>query len=206
MRHLSPTPRLPISFGPASADSFAFLHPRPCRCGGRGKTIKHYCPSCKGARIVDTVSDLDLHIDRGMPEGEEIVFEGEADESPDLEAGDVVVRVRSKKEKGGFVRKDSNLYWKEPISVAEVRFPPPSPESIVNRLRRLLDGSAHRWFLDTGIARFPTYCQRTRRSRHCAFPNGRHAARSAPYFFAPAVFPRNVSCSHPPNLPQASST
>ncbi|GAA5951871.1 hypothetical protein JCM8115_005262 [Rhodotorula mucilaginosa] len=89
------------------------------RCGGRGQTIKHYCPSCKGARIVDTVSDLDLHIDRGMPEGEEIVFEGEADESPDLEAGDVIVRVRSKKEKGGFVRKDSNLYWKEPISVAE---------------------------------------------------------------------------------------
>lgn len=67
------------------------------------------------------MSDLDLHIDRGMPEGEEIVFEGEADESPDLEAGDVVVRVRSKKIKGGFVRKDSNLYWKEPISVAEVR-------------------------------------------------------------------------------------
>ncbi|GAA5860553.1 hypothetical protein JCM3774_006205 [Rhodotorula dairenensis] len=89
------------------------------RCGGRGQAIKHYCPSCKGARIVDTVSDLDLHIDRGMPEGAEIVFEGEADESPDLEAGDVIVRVRSKKVKGGFVRKDSNLYWKEPISVAE---------------------------------------------------------------------------------------
>ena len=71
------------------------------------------------------MSDLDLHIDRGMPEGEEIVFEGEADESPDLEAGDVIVRVRSKKEKGGFVRKDSNLHWKEPISVAEVRFLPP---------------------------------------------------------------------------------
>lgn len=113
-------PRLP-SLPPLTL--LPFLHPRPCRCGGRGQTIKHYCPFCKGARIVDTVSDLDLHIDRGMPEGEEIVFEGEADESPDLEAGDVVVRVRSKKEKGGFVRKDSNLYWKEPISVAEVRGP-----------------------------------------------------------------------------------
>ncbi|GAA5989209.1 hypothetical protein JCM10908_001209 [Rhodotorula pacifica] len=89
------------------------------RCGGRGQAIKHYCPACKGARIVDTVSDLDLHIDRGMPEGAEIVFEGEADESPELEAGDVIVRVRSKKVKGGFVRKESNLYWKEPISVAE---------------------------------------------------------------------------------------
>lgn len=90
-------------------------------CGGRGKSIKHVCPSCKGARIVDSHSDLNLHIDRGMPEGAEVVFEGEADESPEVVAGDVIVRVRSKKQKGAFVRKESNLYWKEPISVAEVR-------------------------------------------------------------------------------------
>lgn len=89
------------------------------------------------------MSDLDLHIDRGMPEGEEIVFEGEADESPDLEAGDVVVRVRSKKVKGGFVRKDSNLYWKEPISVAEVRFLPPSLDAVAYRLGHLPRGSTH---------------------------------------------------------------
>ncbi|BGO89576.1 DnaJ-related protein scj1 [Rhodotorula toruloides] len=89
------------------------------RCGGRGKSIKHVCPSCKGARIVDSHSDLNLHIDRGMPEGAEVVFEGEADESPEVVAGDVIVRVRSKKQKGAFVRKESNLYWKEPISVAE---------------------------------------------------------------------------------------
>ncbi|GAA5948475.1 hypothetical protein JCM21900_002722 [Sporobolomyces salmonicolor] len=89
------------------------------RCGGRGKAIKHLCPLCKGHRIVDAQSDLILHIDRGMPEGAEIVFEGEADESPDWVAGDLVVKVRSKKEKGGFIRKESNLYWKEPISAAE---------------------------------------------------------------------------------------
>ncbi|GAA5901279.1 hypothetical protein JCM5296_005312 [Sporobolomyces johnsonii] len=89
------------------------------RCGGRGKAIKHLCPVCKGHRIVDAQSDLILHIDRGMPEGAEVVFEGEADESPDWVAGDVVVKVRSKREKGGFIRKESNLYWKEPISAAE---------------------------------------------------------------------------------------
>ncbi|KAK4332869.1 Mitochondrial protein import protein MAS5 [Rhodotorula toruloides] len=60
------------------------------RCGGRGKSIKHVCPSCKGARIVDSHSDLNLHIDRGMPEGAEVVFEGEADESPEVVAGDVI--------------------------------------------------------------------------------------------------------------------
>ncbi|GAA6062038.1 hypothetical protein JCM10212_005023 [Sporobolomyces blumeae] len=89
------------------------------RCQGRGRAIKHLCSTCKGHRIVDSQSDLVLHIDRGLPEGSEIVFEGEADESPDWVAGDVVVRVRSKRVPGGFLRKESNLYWKEPISVSE---------------------------------------------------------------------------------------
>ncbi|GAA5996166.1 uncharacterized protein JCM10292_007434 [Rhodotorula paludigena] len=89
------------------------------RCGGRGKSIKHVCSACRGHRIVEQQSELNLHVDRGMPEGAEIVFEGEADESPDWVAGDVIMRVRSKKERGGFVRKESNLYWKEPISVSE---------------------------------------------------------------------------------------
>ncbi|GAA5853728.1 hypothetical protein JCM3766R1_002876 [Sporobolomyces carnicolor] len=89
------------------------------RCQGRGRTIKHLCSTCRGHRIVDTQSDLVLHVDRGLPEGSEIVFEGEADEAPDVVPGDVVVRVRSKRELGGFMRKESNLYWKEVISVKE---------------------------------------------------------------------------------------
>lgn len=62
-----------------------------------------------------------LEIPRGMPEGQEVVFEGEADESPDWEAGDIVLRVRSKKQKGGWRRKENGLYWKETIGVDEVR-------------------------------------------------------------------------------------
>jgi hypothetical protein len=56
-----------------------------------------------------------------MPEGHEVVFEGEADESPDWEPGNVVLRVRSKKEKGGWRRKETSLYWKETIGIDEVR-------------------------------------------------------------------------------------
>lgn len=57
-----------------------------------------------------------------MPEGHEVVFEGEADESPDWEPGNVVLRVRSKKEKGGWRRKETSLYWKESIGIDEVCF------------------------------------------------------------------------------------
>lgn len=55
-----------------------------------------------------------------MPEGHEVVFEGEGDESPDWEAGDVVLRVRSGKQAGGWQRKESSLYWRETIGVDEV--------------------------------------------------------------------------------------
>lgn len=89
-------------------------------CGGRGRKIKHVCTACKGHRIVEVTSELILHIDRGLPEGAEVLFEGEADESPELPAGDVIVRVRSRRKQGGFVRKEANLYWKETLSVAEV--------------------------------------------------------------------------------------
>lgn len=89
------------------------------QCGGHGKTIKKLCPVCHGHRIVQSNAELNLVVDRGLPEGAEVVFQGEADESPDFAAGDVVVRVRTRKAKGGFVRKEANLYWKETISVQE---------------------------------------------------------------------------------------
>ncbi|THH00209.1 hypothetical protein EW026_g2263 [Hermanssonia centrifuga] len=88
-------------------------------CGGRGKVIKKVCPHCNGNKLLDHTQHYTLDIPAGMPEGHEVVFEGEADESPDWEAGDIVIRVRSKKEKGGWRRKESNLYWKQTIGVDE---------------------------------------------------------------------------------------
>jgi DnaJ-related protein SCJ1 len=89
------------------------------QCGGRGKVIAKQCDHCKGQKVLDTVMGLELEVLEGMPEGHEVVFEGEGDENPDWEPGDVVLRVRSKKEKGGWRRKESSLYWKETIGVDE---------------------------------------------------------------------------------------
>ncbi|EDR08522.1 uncharacterized protein LACBIDRAFT_179223 [Laccaria bicolor S238N-H82] len=88
-------------------------------CGGRGTVIKRKCPHCNGSKVVDHTAHYTLDITPGMPEGHEVVFEGEADESPDWEAGNVVLRVRSKKDKGGWRRKESSLYWKETIGIHE---------------------------------------------------------------------------------------
>ncbi|KXN89110.1 hypothetical protein AN958_06311 [Leucoagaricus sp. SymC.cos] len=88
-------------------------------CNGRGKVIKRQCPHCSGNKVIEHTQELNLEITPGMPEGHEVVFEGEADESPDWEAGDVVIRVRSKKDKGGWRRKETSLYWRETIGIDE---------------------------------------------------------------------------------------
>lgn len=62
-----------------------------------------------------------VHIPAGAPEGYEEVFSGEADESPDFEPGDVIVRVRSKLNSGkGWTRKEGGLVGRVTLSVAEV--------------------------------------------------------------------------------------
>ncbi|KAG6813911.1 hypothetical protein H0H92_005760 [Tricholoma furcatifolium] len=88
-------------------------------CSGRGKVIKKQCPHCGGQKVVEHTADYTLEVEPGTPEGHEVVFEGEADESPDWEAGDIILRVRTKKDKGGWRRKESSLYWKETIGVDE---------------------------------------------------------------------------------------
>ncbi|KAH9031089.1 DnaJ-domain-containing protein [Lactarius hengduanensis] len=85
-------------------------------CGGSGVRV---CPACAGGKVLEHTAHFTLDVPRGAPEGHEVVFEGEGDESPDWEAGDVVLRVRTRAEKGGWRRKESSLYWKETIGVDE---------------------------------------------------------------------------------------
>ncbi|KIK63097.1 hypothetical protein GYMLUDRAFT_72333 [Collybiopsis luxurians FD-317 M1] len=88
-------------------------------CGGRGTVIHKKCPHCDGNKVVDYTAHYTLEVIPGMPEGHEVVFEGEGDENPDWEAGDVILRVRSRRDKGGWRRKESSLYWRETIGIDE---------------------------------------------------------------------------------------
>jgi DnaJ homolog subfamily A member 2 len=66
---------------------------QPCgSCSGAGKVYKDKdkCKRCKGARVVETRKLLELYIPRGSREGDKIVLQGEADQEPDVEPGDIV--------------------------------------------------------------------------------------------------------------------
>ncbi|KZF20063.1 DnaJ-domain-containing protein [Xylona heveae TC161] len=99
-------------------------------CGGKGKTIKHACPVCKGSRVVKKASSHSLHIEKGMPRDMRIPYENEADESPDWVAGDLVVHLSEKEPELGredeertdgtfFRRKGKDLFWREVLSLRE---------------------------------------------------------------------------------------
>ncbi|KAK4162662.1 hypothetical protein QBC43DRAFT_379849 [Cladorrhinum sp. PSN259] len=99
-------------------------------CGGRGKTIKHRCKVCGGERVVRKATPVSLKVGRGMADGARIVYENEADESPDWAAGDLHVTIVEKepsleednpdKVDGVFFRrKGDDLHWKEVLSVRE---------------------------------------------------------------------------------------
>lgn len=100
------------------------------RCGGRGKQITRPCKVCGGSRVVRKKSSYTLYVERGMPRGGKVVYENEGDESPDWEAGDLVVVVQEQEARLGeadeervdgafFRRKGRELFWKEVLSLRE---------------------------------------------------------------------------------------
>ncbi|KIJ50976.1 hypothetical protein M422DRAFT_776891 [Sphaerobolus stellatus SS14] len=89
------------------------------QCGGKGKVIKEACPHCQGNKVLPHTQHYTLVVPRGSPEGHQVVFEAEGDESPDWEPGDVIIRIRGGKKRGGWRRKETSLYWTETIGIEE---------------------------------------------------------------------------------------
>ena len=66
----------------------------PCDdCGGQGQQIdeKNRCKECHGKKTQKERKIIEVQVDKGAPNGERYVFHGEADQHPDMEAGDVVI-------------------------------------------------------------------------------------------------------------------
>jgi DnaJ family protein A protein 2 len=89
-------------------------------CNGLGEIIKEKdrCPKCNGEKTVQEKKVLDVHIDKGMTHGQKIVFRGEADQKPGMEAGDIII-VLQQQEHDKFVRKGSDIFTEQTINLVE---------------------------------------------------------------------------------------
>lgn len=94
-----------------------------CRaCGGRGSTMREAdkCKTCRGNKVTADRKMLGVNIEKGMKNGSKIRFAGEADEAPDVDAGDVIFVVQEKqhavfKRKGGDLLTTVNLSLREAL-------------------------------------------------------------------------------------------
>lgn len=92
-----------------------------CRkCAGAGEITdqKDRCKQCLGRKTVRERKVLEVHIDKGMRDGQKIVFSGEGDHEPDSQPGDIIILLDEKEHKT-FVHAGTDLMVKMPIELVE---------------------------------------------------------------------------------------
>lgn len=89
-------------------------------CRGEGETIrdKDKCKKCNGKKVVKESKILEVHVDKGMSDGQKITFRGESDQEPGVEPGDVIIVVQQKPH-DIFKRDHSDLHMTKNIGLAE---------------------------------------------------------------------------------------
>uniref|UniRef100_A0A6A7G9L2 Chaperone DnaJ n=1 Tax=Hirondellea gigas TaxID=1518452 RepID=A0A6A7G9L2_9CRUS len=87
-------------------------------CHGKGTIVKVKCPHCGGKKLITGDKTLTVDIERGMPDGEEIVFEHEADESPDHDAGHIIFRIVTFQHER-FERRNDDLHFYAVVSLKQ---------------------------------------------------------------------------------------
>ncbi|KAH3866354.1 dnaJ homolog subfamily A member 1-like [Dreissena polymorpha] len=89
-------------------------------CHGKGERInpKLRCKTCMGKKTVEDHKILEVHVDKGMKDGESIRFAGEGDQEPGLEPGDIVI-VLDEKEHAVFRRRETDLIMDMDLQLVE---------------------------------------------------------------------------------------
>ncbi|EEZ98163.1 dnaJ homolog subfamily A member 1 [Tribolium castaneum] len=89
-------------------------------CRGQGQRInpKDRCKQCQGKKVTRERKILEVHVDKGMVDGQKIVFNGEGDQEPELEPGDIII-VLEEKEHPVFRRSGLDLIIRLELQLVE---------------------------------------------------------------------------------------
>ncbi|KAK0055780.1 dnaJ subfamily A member 1 [Biomphalaria pfeifferi] len=89
-------------------------------CRGEGEVIdpKHRCKNCNGKKITKERKILEVPIDKGMRDNQQIRFSGEGDQEPNLEPGDIVI-VLDEQEHERFRRRGNDLIMTMQLELVE---------------------------------------------------------------------------------------
>jgi len=89
-------------------------------CHGEGEVIdaKNRCKKCLGKKVSDETKILEVQVDRGMKDGQKILFRQEGDQQPGIETGDVVIILQQVPHER-FTRHGDDLQMKLSIGLTE---------------------------------------------------------------------------------------
>lgn len=93
----------------------------PCTdCHGTGEILreKDRCKKCKGEKVVKEKARQEIHVERGMPDGQRIVLVGSGDQEPGLPPGDVIFVLKTQRHES-FERSGSDLLSTVSITLSE---------------------------------------------------------------------------------------
>lgn len=87
-------------------------------CNGEGEIIreKDKCKQCNGKKTIVERKVLHVHVDRGVRTGHKIPFNGEGDQTPGVQPGDVIFEIEQKPH-ARFQRKDDDLFYHAEIDL-----------------------------------------------------------------------------------------
>eukprot|EP01123_Difflugia_compressa_P009123 TRINITY_DN292_c1_g2_i1.p1 TRINITY_DN292_c1_g2~~TRINITY_DN292_c1_g2_i1.p1 ORF type:complete len:371 (-),score=81.65 TRINITY_DN292_c1_g2_i1:86-1198(-) len=88
------------------------------RCGGKGRIVTSTCSHCGGTKVDTAEQMLPLFIEKGMPDGYEIVMDSDGDEKPGEEPGDVIFKIITAPHKR-FERKGNDLYMNMTVTLLQ---------------------------------------------------------------------------------------
>ncbi|XP_037554167.1 dnaJ homolog subfamily A member 1 [Nematolebias whitei] len=89
-------------------------------CQGQGQRLnqKDRCKTCGGRKMLRQKKILEVHIDKGMKDGQKIVFHGEGDQELGLEPGDIII-VLDQQEHRFFTRRGEDLLMSMELQLVE---------------------------------------------------------------------------------------
>jgi len=94
---------------------------QPCeKCNGKGKIVKTRCTVCAGRKVVHGCDEITIDVERGMRNGEEIVFPRGGDQMGDMDVipGDIIYTIRTAPHKR-FERIGDDLYMNLALTLTE---------------------------------------------------------------------------------------
>ncbi|KAL3085046.1 hypothetical protein niasHS_010115 [Heterodera schachtii] len=92
---------------------------RACsECGGEGEINRNPCKHCGGKKRIKSEETIEVHIEKGMRDGQRLMFYGKGDQQPGLEPGNVII-VLDEEEHPVFTRRGTNLTLNMKLTLTE---------------------------------------------------------------------------------------